>query len=92
MLACGFFLSKVLIATSTLAWGVNFPAHLVIVKGTEYYDGKTRRYVDYPITGTITSVLCVCTYVCRGSGVIQLCYVCSRCSSDDGSSRTATVR
>ena len=41
-----------LIATSTLAWGVNFPAHLVIVKGTEYFDGKTRRYVDYPITGT----------------------------------------
>lgn len=47
---------KVLIATSTLAWGVNFPAHLVIVKGTEYFDGKTRRYVDYPITGTVTSV------------------------------------
>lgn len=44
-------LLKVLIATSTLAWGVNFPAHLVIVKGTEYYDGKTHRYVDYPITG-----------------------------------------
>lgn len=43
---------KVLIATSTLAWGVNFPAHLVVVKGTEYYDGKSRRYVDYPITGT----------------------------------------
>lgn len=47
-----FFLSQVLIATSTLAWGVNFPAHLVVVKGTEYYDGKSRRYVDYPITGT----------------------------------------
>lgn len=46
------FLFKVLIATSTLAWGVNFPAHLVIVKGTEYYDGKTHRYVDYPITGS----------------------------------------
>lgn len=44
--------SQVLIATSTLAWGVNFPAHLVVVKGTEYYDGKSRRYVDYPITGT----------------------------------------
>ncbi|KAJ7417966.1 hypothetical protein WISP_61759 [Willisornis vidua] len=44
---------QVLIATSTLAWGVNFPAHLVIVKGTEYYDGKTRRYVDYPITAEL---------------------------------------
>ncbi|XP_056674600.1 activating signal cointegrator 1 complex subunit 3 [Monodelphis domestica] len=44
---------QVLIATSTLAWGVNFPAHLVIVKGTEYYDGKTRRYVDFPITDVL---------------------------------------
>lgn len=44
---------QILIATSTLAWGVNFPAHLVIVKGTEYYDGKTRRYVDYPITDVL---------------------------------------
>ncbi|XP_048883103.1 activating signal cointegrator 1 complex subunit 3 [Brienomyrus brachyistius] len=44
---------QVLIATSTLAWGVNFPAHLVIVKGTEYYDAKTRRYVDYPITDVL---------------------------------------
>lgn len=44
---------QVLIATSTLAWGVNFPAHLVIVKGTEYYDGKSKRYVDFPITDVL---------------------------------------
>ena len=44
---------QILIATSTLAWGVNFPAHLVVVKGTEYYDGKTRRYVDFPITDVL---------------------------------------
>ncbi|KAM9852705.1 activating signal cointegrator 1 complex subunit 3 [Aulostomus maculatus] len=44
---------QVLIATSTLAWGVNFPAHLVVVKGTEYFDGKSRRYVDYPITDVL---------------------------------------
>lgn len=44
---------QILIATSTLAWGVNFPAHLVIVKGTEYFDGKTKRYVDFPITDVL---------------------------------------
>ena len=41
---------QVLISTSTLAWGVNFPARLVIIKGTEYYDAKTKRYVDVPVT------------------------------------------
>ncbi|KAK6170205.1 hypothetical protein SNE40_018656 [Patella caerulea] len=44
---------QILIATSTLAWGVNFPAHLVVIKGTEYFDGKTRRYVDFPITDVL---------------------------------------
>ncbi|XP_050304437.1 activating signal cointegrator 1 complex subunit 3 [Anthonomus grandis grandis] len=44
---------QVLIATSTLAWGVNFPARLVIVKGTEYFDAATKRYVDMPITDVI---------------------------------------
>lgn len=32
---------QVLVATSTLAWGVNTPAHLVIVKGTEFFDAAS---------------------------------------------------
>ncbi|WKY06658.1 hypothetical protein Q1695_006668 [Nippostrongylus brasiliensis] len=44
---------QVLIATATLAWGINMPAHLVIVKGTEYFDGKTCKYVDYPVTDVL---------------------------------------
>ncbi|KAF7284822.1 hypothetical protein GWI33_021579 [Rhynchophorus ferrugineus] len=43
----------VLVATATLAWGVNFPARLVVVKGTEYFDAATKRYVDMPITDVI---------------------------------------
>lgn len=39
-----------MIATSTLAWGVNFPARLVIVKGTEFFDPKLKKYVDFPVT------------------------------------------
>lgn len=44
---------QILIATATLAWGVNLPAHLVVIKGTEYYDGKQKRYVDMPITDVL---------------------------------------
>ncbi|KAJ3042101.1 activating signal cointegrator 1 complex subunit [Rhizophlyctis rosea] len=44
---------QILIATSTLAWGVNFPAHLVVIKGTEYYDAKVKGYVDFPITDVL---------------------------------------
>jgi activating signal cointegrator complex subunit 3 len=46
----------VLVATATLAWGVNLPARLVIVKGTEYYDGKKSRYVDYPLTDVLQMI------------------------------------
>jgi replicative superfamily II helicase len=34
--------AQVLVATSTLAWGVNTPAHLVVIKGTEFFDAPTR--------------------------------------------------
>ena len=44
---------QILVCTSTLAWGVNFPAHLVVVKGTEYFDAKTHRYIDYPVTDVL---------------------------------------
>ncbi|XP_072153378.1 activating signal cointegrator 1 complex subunit 3 isoform X4 [Bemisia tabaci] len=47
---------QVIIATATLAWGVNLPAHLVIVKGTEYFDGKQKRYVDMPITDVLQMI------------------------------------
>lgn len=46
----------VLVATATLAWGVNLPAHFVVVKGTEYFDGKTSRYVDYPLTDVLQMI------------------------------------
>lgn len=28
----------------------------MIVKGTEYYDGKTSRYVDYPLTDVLQMI------------------------------------
>ena len=42
-----------LVCTATLAWGVNLPCHLVVVKGTEFFDGKLGRYVDSPVTDVL---------------------------------------
>jgi activating signal cointegrator complex subunit 3 len=47
---------QILIATSTLAYGLNLPAHLVVVKGTEYYDKKTNKYIDMPITDVLQMI------------------------------------
>jgi len=44
---------QVLVATSTLAWGVNLPAHLVVVKGTQFFDAKTEGYKDMDLTDVL---------------------------------------
>jgi hypothetical protein len=61
---------QILVATSTLAWGVNTPAHLVVIKGTEYYDAPSRRYVDFPITDVLQ--VCGCTAVAPVSCMLLL--------------------
>lgn len=44
---------QILVATSTLAWGVNLPAHLVVVKGTQFFDAKIEGYRDMDLTDVL---------------------------------------
>lgn len=37
---------QVLVSTATLAWGVNLPAHTVIIKGTQVYNAEKGRWVE----------------------------------------------
>lgn len=37
---------QVLVSTATLAWGVNLPAHTVIIKGTQIYNPEKGRWCE----------------------------------------------
>ncbi|PWN44015.1 putative ATP dependent RNA helicase [Ceraceosorus guamensis] len=37
---------QVLVSTATLAWGVNLPAHTVIIKGTQIYNPEKGRWAE----------------------------------------------
>jgi pre-mRNA-splicing helicase BRR2 len=46
-----FFVSRekhiaVLVSTATLAWGVNLPAHTVIIKGTQVYSPEKNGWIE----------------------------------------------
>lgn len=40
---------QVLVASRDVCWELNSTAHLVVVMGTQHYDGREHRYVDYPL-------------------------------------------
>ncbi|XP_070055782.1 DExH-box ATP-dependent RNA helicase DExH12-like [Nicotiana tomentosiformis] len=41
---------QVCVMDSTMCWGVPLSAHLVVVTGTQYYDGRENMHTDYPVT------------------------------------------
>ncbi|XP_050210373.1 DExH-box ATP-dependent RNA helicase DExH12-like [Mercurialis annua] len=41
---------QVCVMSSSMCWGVPLAAHLVVVMGTQYYDGRENMHTDYPVT------------------------------------------
>ncbi|KAM3453768.1 hypothetical protein NHJ6243_009061 [Beauveria neobassiana] len=41
---------QVLVASREVCWELTCTAHLVIVMGTQYFEGREHRYVDYPLS------------------------------------------
>ncbi|KAL1312365.1 DExH-box ATP-dependent RNA helicase DExH12-like [Arachis hypogaea] len=41
---------QVCVLSSSMCWGVTLSAHLVVVMGTQYYDGRENAQSDYPVT------------------------------------------
>jgi len=41
---------QVMVASRDVCWGIDLTAHLVIVMGTQFYEGREHRYIDYPIS------------------------------------------
>jgi len=41
---------RVIVSTFDLCWRLNLTAHLIVIMGTEYFDGREGRHVDYPVS------------------------------------------
>ncbi|PFH60505.1 hypothetical protein XA68_10854 [Ophiocordyceps unilateralis] len=41
---------QVLVASRDVCWELTSTAHLVVVMGTQYFDGREHRYIDYPLS------------------------------------------
>ena len=42
--------AKVLVVPFGMCWSLDVSSSLVVVMGTESYDGREHKYVDYPVT------------------------------------------
>ncbi|KAF2754265.1 pre-mRNA splicing helicase-like protein [Pseudovirgaria hyperparasitica] len=44
---------QVMVVSRDSCWEINSTAHLVIIQGTQYYEGREHRYIDYRISDVL---------------------------------------
>lgn len=44
---------QVMIASRDVCWEIDCKAHLVVVMGTQFFEGREHRYIDYPISDVL---------------------------------------
>ncbi|KAI3882646.1 hypothetical protein MKX03_000086 [Papaver bracteatum] len=47
---------QVCVASSSMSWGIPLSAHLVVVMGTQHYDGRENTHTDYPVTDLLQMI------------------------------------
>jgi pre-mRNA-splicing helicase BRR2 len=65
---------RILICPSELTWKITVRSFLVIIVGTESYDGKEKRHVDYPIGTLLRMVGRASNHDSRGGKCILMCH------------------
>lgn len=44
---------QVVVASRDTCWGIGMSSHMVVIMGTQFFEGKEHRYADYPITDVL---------------------------------------
>lgn len=67
----------VLCTTTTLAMGVNLPAHLVVIKSTQAWRGAGQGYTEYPVSQLLQMMVSAsaCLFLVRNITPLFLCDV-----------------
>ena len=71
---------QVVVASRDVSWSLPLKSNLVVLMGTQYYEGKEHRYVDYQVT----DVLQMIGRACKPSGGEQgICVLMCQASKKD---------
>ncbi|KAJ3023444.1 DEIH-box ATPase [Thoreauomyces humboldtii] len=73
---------QVVVASRDTCWGMRLRSHLVVIMGTQYFEGKEHRYADYPITDVLQMMGCATRSVQGDNGGARCVLMCQSIKKD----------